>query len=266
MNANELADELEAFHVDPDGFPYMIGEAITMLRQQQALIEQLEKTQDYLYKTHDTDKAKIEALKKRLENPVGAFGIERAYEAGKQTAQAEIEEMKTAVRSFFNDYFKKQSKKIDEQQAEIEALKQIIDANNLNQNIGQFVKPTNEPVAWMHQNPDYAISKHQSLEYNICCPNNNILSSSLLSTSSSIGCPSSSCSSTNCLESRCTSLLSASSSSIGCSSTGCSSPNCLESRHTSLFSTSRASSSSISCLSANCSSSYFKSSRSILWP
>ena len=33
-----------------------------------------------------------------------------------------------------------------QQQAEIEALKQIIDANNLNQNIGQFVKPTNEPV------------------------------------------------------------------------------------------------------------------------
>ena len=28
------------------------------------------------------------------------------------------------------------------QQAEIGALKQIIDANNLNQNIGQFVKPT----------------------------------------------------------------------------------------------------------------------------
>ena len=25
----------------------------------------------------------------------------------------------------------------------------------------------NKPVAWMHQNPDYAISKHQSLEYNI---------------------------------------------------------------------------------------------------
>ena len=32
---------------------------------------------------------------------------------------------------------------------EIEALKQIIDANNLSQNIGQFVKPTNKPVAWM---------------------------------------------------------------------------------------------------------------------
>ena len=37
-----------------------------------------------------------------------------------------------------------------QQQAEIEALKQIIDANNLNQNIGQFVKPTNEPVAWIN--------------------------------------------------------------------------------------------------------------------
>ena len=32
---------------------------------------------------------------------------------------------------------------------EIQALKQIIDANNLNQNIGQFVKPTNEPVAYV---------------------------------------------------------------------------------------------------------------------
>ena len=36
-----------------------------------------------------------------------------------------------------------------QQQAEIEALKQIIDANNLSQNIGQFVKAANEPVAWM---------------------------------------------------------------------------------------------------------------------
>ena len=25
----------------------------------------------------------------------------------------------------------------------------------------------NEPVAWMHNNPDYPISKHKSLEYNI---------------------------------------------------------------------------------------------------
>ena len=43
---------------------------------------------------------------------------------------------------------------IRQQQAEIETLKQIIDANNLNQNIGQFVKPTNEPVAWISRLPE----------------------------------------------------------------------------------------------------------------
>ena len=55
-----------------------------------------------------------------------------------------------------------------QQQAEIEALKQIIDANNLNQNIGQFVKPTNEPVAWMlvdEINGDYMLEKHPSGDY-----------------------------------------------------------------------------------------------------
>ena len=41
-----------------------------------------------------------------------------------------------------------------QQQAEIEALKQIIDANNLSQNIGQFVKLANEPVVWMRQDDD----------------------------------------------------------------------------------------------------------------
>jgi len=38
-----------------------------------------------------------------------------------------------------------------EQQAEIEALKQIIDANNLNQNIGQFVKPVKYSDAWWRE-------------------------------------------------------------------------------------------------------------------
>lgn len=52
MNANELADELEAFYVDPDGFPYMIGEAIKMLRQF-GLAESIIKQQQ----------AEIEALK-----------------------------------------------------------------------------------------------------------------------------------------------------------------------------------------------------------
>ena len=51
---------------------------------------------------------------------------------------------------------------IRQQQAEIEALKQIIDANNLNQNIGQFVKPTNEPVAWFEQDPNMKSIWYQS--------------------------------------------------------------------------------------------------------
>ena len=38
--------------------------------------------------------------------------------------------------------FKQAATMLRQQQAEIEALKQIIDANNLSQNIGQFVKPT----------------------------------------------------------------------------------------------------------------------------
>ena len=49
---------------------------------------------------------------------------------------------------------------IRQQQAEIEALKQIIDANNLNQNIGQFVKPTNEPVAWMSNGKEFYVQKN----------------------------------------------------------------------------------------------------------
>ena len=47
-----------------------------------------------------------------------------------------------------------------QQQAEIEALKQIIDANNLSQNIGQFVKPANEPVAWMSNGKEFYVQKN----------------------------------------------------------------------------------------------------------
>ena len=49
-----------------------------------------------------------------------------------------------------------------EQQAEIETLKQIIDANNLSQNIGQFVKPANKPVAWARE--DGVIAFHEKTE------------------------------------------------------------------------------------------------------
>ena len=126
MTANKLADDLD----NANGFQYvaqlgLASQAATMLRQQQVRIKQLEETQEYLYKTHDKDKSEIEALKKRLENPVGAFGIERAYEAGKQTAQAEIADKKL-VNDTFADLIKKQGKKIDEQQSEIEALKSVV--------------------------------------------------------------------------------------------------------------------------------------------
>ena len=45
--------------------------------------------------------------------------------------------------------------KVRQQQAEIEALKQIIDANNLIQNIGQFVKPQENcpPTSWWKGDP-----------------------------------------------------------------------------------------------------------------
>jgi hypothetical protein len=48
-----------------------------------------------------------------------------------------------------DNVFKEHADMLRQQHAEIEALKQIIDANNLSQNIGQFVKPANKPVAWM---------------------------------------------------------------------------------------------------------------------
>jgi hypothetical protein len=57
-----------------------------------------------------------------------------------------------------------------QQQAEIEALKQIIDANNLIQNIGQFVKPQEKcpPTSWWKGDPtcggiteNYGLGKSQ---------------------------------------------------------------------------------------------------------
>ena len=44
------------------------------------------------------------------------------------------------------DQLEQAANMLRQQQAEIQALKQIIDANNLSQNIGQFVKAANEPV------------------------------------------------------------------------------------------------------------------------
>ena len=65
MTANELADKLEGYGVIYVKFEYR-KQVAAMLRQQQERIKQLEETQEYLYKTHDADKAEIEALKKQL--------------------------------------------------------------------------------------------------------------------------------------------------------------------------------------------------------
>ena len=51
----------------------------------------------------------------------------------------------------FAHELEKASSFIRQQQAEIEALKQIIDANNLIQNIGQFVKPIKYSDAWWRE-------------------------------------------------------------------------------------------------------------------
>ena len=61
--------------------------------------------------------------------------------------QAEIERLKDQYQRL-NENLEMWKAGHFKQQAEIEALKQNIDANNLSQNIGQFVKPANEPVAW----------------------------------------------------------------------------------------------------------------------
>ena len=85
MNANDYASILEN-----QGHKYIAD----FVRQQQALIEQLEKTQDYLYKTHDADKAEIEFLKKEI-----LAKHEDWKHAGQQAAnaKAEIEHLKGLI-------------------------------------------------------------------------------------------------------------------------------------------------------------------------
>ena len=69
--------------------------------------------------------------------------------------QAEIEALKEKLIMEEESYilldeeclFAKEAIKLH--QAEIAMLKQIIDANNLQSNIGQFIRPIDEPVAWI---------------------------------------------------------------------------------------------------------------------
>ena len=97
MNANELADYLLNFIMTVEDYDESKHEkAATMLRQQQERIKQLEETQEYLYKTHDADKAQIEALK-RPNNVVGVPADKLAE------MQAEIEALKAGkIRAYDN--------------------------------------------------------------------------------------------------------------------------------------------------------------------
>ena len=72
MTANELADIVD--HWAWKESAEYLTDAATMLRQQTQDIEELKlrisqllETQDYLYKKHDSDKAKIEELKQIID-------------------------------------------------------------------------------------------------------------------------------------------------------------------------------------------------------
>ena len=107
MNANELADALDWVcenHLIGIGNADFKATA-TMLRQQQERIKQLEETQEYLYKTHDADKAQIEALK-RPNNVVGVPADKLAE------MQAKIEALKQVLQSIANEHIELSHDKI----------------------------------------------------------------------------------------------------------------------------------------------------------
>jgi DNA repair exonuclease SbcCD ATPase subunit len=97
MNVKELIEHLQTMPSDTmvvvtgDRLSDQLEQAATMLRQQQERIKQLEETQEYLYKTHDTDKAQIEALK-RPNNVVGVPADKLAE------MQTEIEALKAKLK------------------------------------------------------------------------------------------------------------------------------------------------------------------------
>ena len=87
MTANELANWFDGrilYLWDAEDGQYydsaIADEIVPMLRQQQVRIKQLEETQDYLYKTHDADKAKLAAAEQYCLD---------AFERGKQIGYAD---------------------------------------------------------------------------------------------------------------------------------------------------------------------------------
>ena len=87
MTANELANWFDGrilYLWDAEDGQYydsaIADEIVPMLRQQQVRIKQLEETQEYLYKTHDKDKAKLAAAEQYCLD---------AFERGKQIGYAD---------------------------------------------------------------------------------------------------------------------------------------------------------------------------------
>ena len=150
MNANELADALDWVcenHLTGIGDADFKATA-TMLRQQQAEIEALKQIIDA-----NNLNQNIGQFVKPTNEPVawtdgkGNYFDERSFFPVNDLIPLYTHPVKELPNN--HQYIAQLEMTVRNQQAEIEALKQIIDANNLNQNIGQFVKPTNEPVAWM---------------------------------------------------------------------------------------------------------------------
>ena len=103
MNATELADWFDGrilYLWDAEDGQYydsaIADEIVPMLRQQQVRIKQLEETQDYLYKTHDADKAEIDFLKKEILEKHEDWKHEGQQAAN---ARAEIEALKEALQA-----------------------------------------------------------------------------------------------------------------------------------------------------------------------
>jgi len=126
MNANELANWFDGkilYLWDAEDGQYydsaIADEIVPMLRQQQVRIKQLEETQDYLYKTHDADKAEIDFLKKEILEKHEDWKHEGQQAAN---ARAEIDKVNAewvqATTALVNAV-----QEIHGKQAEIEALK-----------------------------------------------------------------------------------------------------------------------------------------------
>jgi len=66
MNANELADELDKSRQEPFTSEYLVGQAATMLRQQQAEIQELKLARLACYDVMLKQQAEIGALLKEI--------------------------------------------------------------------------------------------------------------------------------------------------------------------------------------------------------